>query len=139
MSMTARSSWPVVTAVSSSASVCCSSALARLKRSSNSSRRRMMAAVAVFNFEYFPTIELIAFSYAISGCSFSMPEIQSERKPRQRLARRLNISAFLSSACRRVGRSGRVVQLGRFADDLGHLRLTEELQDLLHLKLLVVA
>src|SRR5215204_4187859 len=68
-----------------------------------------------------------------------MPEIQSERKPRQRLARRLNMRVFLSSACRRVGRGGRVVQPGRFADDLGHLRLPEELQDLLHLKLLVVA
>jgi hypothetical protein len=86
-----------------------------------------MAAVAVFSFEYFSTIELIAFSYAISGCSFSMPEIQSERKPRQRLARRLNMRVFLSSTCRRVGRSGRVVELGRFADDLGDLGLPEEL------------
>src|SRR5829696_8177459 len=68
-----------------------------------------------------------------------MPEIQSERKPRQRLARRLNMRVSLSSACRRVGRGGRVVQPGRFADDLGHLRLPEELQYLLHLKLLVVA
>src|SRR6185295_11574496 len=51
----------------------------------------MIPAVAVFNFEYLPTIELIAFSYAISGCSFSMSEIHSDRKPFQRLANRLNI------------------------------------------------
>src|SRR5215210_569837 len=140
MRMTARSSWPVETAVSSSASVCVSSAEARLKRSSSSSRRRMMAAVAVFSFEYFATIELIAFSYAISGCSFSMSEIQSDRKPRQRLARRLNMaSVILSSTCRGVGRGGRVVELRRLLHHLRHLRLPEEFQDLLHLKLLVVA
>ena len=41
--------------------------LAFLTRSSTSSRRRMMAAVALFSREYFSTIELMAFSYAISG------------------------------------------------------------------------
>ena len=51
-----------------------------------SSRRRMMAAVADLSFAYFSTIELIAFSYAISGCSFSTFEIQIDRKPRQRFA-----------------------------------------------------
>ena len=30
----------------------------------------MIAAVAAFSLEYFSTIELIAFSYAISGCCF---------------------------------------------------------------------
>ena len=48
----------------------------------------MIAAVAVFSFVYFSTIELIAFSYAISGWSFSMSAIQSERKPFQRFPRR---------------------------------------------------
>ena len=85
---TARSSWLVSTAAFSSSSVCASSFVAFFSRSSMSSRRRMMAAVADLSFEYFSTIELIAFSYAISGCSFSTSEIQIERKPRQRLPRR---------------------------------------------------
>jgi hypothetical protein len=54
----------------------------------------MIPAVAVFSFEYFATIELIAFSYAISGCSFSMSEIQSDKKPLQRLANRFHIDTF---------------------------------------------
>ncbi len=89
MRTTARSSWFVSTAAFSSSSVWASSFAAFFRRSSMSSRRRMMAAVADLSFAYFSTIELIAFSYAISGCSFSTFEIQIERKPRQRFARRL--------------------------------------------------
>src|SRR3954452_17440144 len=48
----------------------------------------MIAAVALFSFAYFSIIELIAFSYAISGWSFSMSAIQRERKPFQRLPTR---------------------------------------------------
>src|SRR5437870_7367443 len=48
----------------------------------------MIAAVALLSFAYFSIIELIAFSYAISGWSFSMSAIQRERKPFQRLPTR---------------------------------------------------
>src|SRR5262249_3277844 len=39
--------------------------------------------------EYFSIIELIAFSYAISGCSFSMSEIQRLTNPFHRFAKRV--------------------------------------------------
>src|SRR5438105_15095094 len=48
----------------------------------------MIAAVALLSFAYFSIIELIAFSYAISGWSFSISAIQRERKPFQRLPTR---------------------------------------------------
>src|SRR5215467_13569106 len=51
-----------------------------------SSRRRMIAAVACLSCEYFSIIELIAFSYAISGCFFSTSLIHSPTKPRHRFA-----------------------------------------------------
>jgi len=50
----------------------------------------MIAAVAVFSREYFSIIELMAFSYAISGCSFSTPEIQIDRNPRHKFPSRVN-------------------------------------------------
>src|SRR5258708_26062782 len=53
-----------------------------------SSRRRMIAAVACLSALYFSIIELIAFSYAISGCFFSTSLIQRPTNPRQRLAKR---------------------------------------------------
>jgi hypothetical protein len=61
----------------------------------------MIAAVALFSFAYFSIIELMAFSYAISGCSFSMSEIQILRNPFQRLLSRekrpINFSFELSA------------------------------------------
>jgi hypothetical protein len=73
----------------------------------------MIAAVADLRREYFSTIELIAFSYAISGCAFSTSEIQSDRKPRYRLARRPKkpVPAISFPLCPRLadnGRRGRV-------------------------------
>src|SRR5438034_4746065 len=53
-----------------------------------SSRLRMIAAVACLSWLYFSIIELIAFSYAISGCFFSTSLIQSDTNPRHRLAKR---------------------------------------------------
>src|SRR5512137_1191274 len=58
----------------------------------------MIAAVADFSFEYFSTIELMAFSYAISGCSFSTSEIQIERNPRHRFPSRLKNPTSATSA-----------------------------------------
>src|SRR3954465_968910 len=91
----------------------------------------MIAAVAAFSFAYFAVIELMAFSYAISGWSFSMSEIQSETKPFQRLARRPNIP-ISSPLCR-------LVQLRRFLHDFSHRILTEELEDRRDVELLRVA
>src|SRR5512140_30227 len=53
-----------------------------------SSRRRMIAAVACLSWLYFSIIELIAFSYAISGCFFSTSLIHSDTNPRHRFASR---------------------------------------------------
>src|SRR3954447_25808552 len=92
----------------------------------------MIAAVAAFSFAYFAVIELMAFSYAISGCSFSMSEIQSETKPFQRLARRPNMDIDVS-LCRRF------VQLRRFLHDFCHCILSEEFEDRLDVELLRIA
>src|SRR5215831_12496671 len=62
-----------------------------------SSRRRMIAAVACLSWLYFSIIELIAFSYAISGCFFSTSLIQSDTNPRHRLAKRPKNPTFAMS------------------------------------------
>jgi hypothetical protein len=48
----------------------------------------MIAAVARFSLEYFSIIEVIAFSYAISGLFFSTSEIHKLTNPRHRFANR---------------------------------------------------
>src|SRR6266567_6961343 len=62
-----------------------------------SSRRRMIDAVACLSALYFSIIELIAFSYAISGCFFSTSLIQSDTNPRHRLAKRPKNPTFAMS------------------------------------------
>src|SRR4051812_2142248 len=94
----------------------------------------MIAAVALLSFAYFATIELIAFSYAISGCSFSMSEIQSDRNPFHRLPTRENRPIEVSSLP-----ALRFVQFRRFAHHARDRLLAEEFEHLLHVELLVVA
>jgi hypothetical protein len=48
----------------------------------------MIAAVARFNAEYFSIIDVIAFSYAISGLALSTSEIHKLTNPRHRFANR---------------------------------------------------
>src|SRR5438034_5785785 len=98
----------------------------------------MIAAVAALSFAYFVTIELMAFSYAISGCSFSMSEIQIERNPFHRLPRReMRPMSFLRSGVAPDSSVSAVglVESGRVADHPRHRFLSEELQHLLHFEL----
>src|SRR5438270_4284611 len=92
----------------------------------------MMAAVAPLSFAYFSIIELIAFSYAISGCSCSMSAIQRERKPFHRFPSLENSPMFSSVL-------SRLVQLRRVAHHARHGFLAEELEYFLHFELLLVA
>jgi hypothetical protein len=48
----------------------------------------MMAAVARFKPEYFSIIDVMAFSYAISGLAFSTSEIHKLTNPRHRFDKR---------------------------------------------------
>ena len=75
-----------------------------------------------------------------------MSEIQIDRKPRQRFPRRRTDPAMsdvlsLDDYCGLAGAAGAdsIVQLRRLAHDARHRFLPEELEDLLHLELLVVA
>src|SRR5712692_6819183 len=140
MRMTARSSWFVSTATFNSPSVCCRSFALFFNRSSMSSRRRMIAAVACLSLLYFSIIELIAFSYAISGCSFSMSEIQIDRKPRQRFRSRVKnpirasiFAPFLVGGCRWLD------QPRGLSNHPGHRFLAKKLQHTLDFELLIIA
>src|SRR5215210_2353161 len=93
----------------------------------------MIAAVALLSFAYLLTIELMAFSYAISGCSFSMSATHSERKPFHRLPRREKTPmTFILSG-------GWFLQTWRIADNFGYGVLTKELEHFLYIELLHVA
>ncbi len=92
----------------------------------------MIAAVALLSFAYFSIIELMAFSYAISGCSCSMSEIQIERKPFQRFPSLENSPISPSVLCR-------FVQLRRVAHHARYGFLSEEFEHFLHVELLLVA
>ena len=94
----------------------------------------MIAAVSLLSFAYFATIELIAFSYAISGCSFSMSEIQIEMNPFHRFPSReirpIDVSSLPAL---------RLVQFRRFAHHARNRLLPEEFEHLLYVELLIVA